>query len=273
MGTLAPERFVVTDASGVPYSAPDVRYKTAAGAGQIYHGDIIPTLTGDFIEVQTVEDINNTKYMLLFADDITLANRIYGRRAGTRDIMGDPTETLEDMIMMELRASGYEAVGVTTGVAITVKEVADGDWDGTSHPTRFEFWATPVGSTTMELIATLRPYSFNLHNASSEFQINGVPLSTGGGDTVFGQYEIDFGSGLYQTYEEFTVTQAEVLPTSNIDARILLITPSDGRDLDEILVELFDLKCLPGTGDFVLKVNSLCGSVTGKFIVGYTVHV
>ena len=91
------------------------------------------------------------------------------------------------------------------------------------------------------------------------------------GSTNIKETEIDFGDGNYITEGEFTVTDAEISTANQIIAQVAIKSPSDGRSVDEILWEELICMCQAGTGNFILTVKSLCGSVNGKFIINYLV--
>lgn len=82
--------------------------------------------------------------------------------------------------------------------------------------------------------------------------------------------EVDFGST--PVFEAtFTITDENVSTTSIILAQVKWVSPSDGRDINEIMVESFDIKCAPGSGSFDMKMESRDGSVAGLFVVSYIV--
>lgn len=85
------------------------------------------------------------------------------------------------------------------------------------------------------------------------------------------EVEIDFGAGLYQTYKSFPITDADVTTGSQILARKLIKSPSDGRQIDEMIAEQFVVECEAGSGTFNAHVTSLNGSLSGKYVIGYLV--
>ena len=93
----------------------------------------------------------------------------------------------------------------------------------------------------------------------------------GAGSTNIKQTEIDFGNMVSITDKTFTVTDADVSSSSQLLAQVLHIAPSDGRSVDEIQWESFDMFCKPATGSFDLNMRSRLGSVMGKFVVAYLV--
>lgn len=114
--------------------------------------------------------------------------------------------------------------------------------------------------------------------------VSGTNIKTINGSTVLGagdlvvssatnikETEVDFGSAVNQIDKSFTITDADVAPTSQILANIAYKSPSGGRHIDEIAAEEFDILCAPGTGDFNMLLRSRSGSVSGKFLVNYLV--
>jgi hypothetical protein len=73
-------------------------------------------------------------------------------------------------------------------------------------------------------------------------------------------------------YRTFTVIDADVTADSIIMAQVAHKSPSNGRDADEILAEVFDIKCKPANGSFEITLHSLNGQVNDRFIVNYSVY-
>ena len=115
-----------------------------------------------------------------------------------------------------------------------------------------------------------------LVSATNIKTINGSTV-LGSGDLVVSgsvnikETEIDFGDNNYVTEQVFTITDADVSTSSQIMANVSIKSPSDSRDVDEILWEDMICVCQAGTGNFLLTVKSLYGSVNGKFIINYLV--
>lgn len=67
----------------------------------------------------------------------------------------------------------------------------------------------------------------------------------------------------------FTIADADVVPTSLIMSAVMGISPSDGRDLDEIWLERVETFARPGAGSFELDMLPDAGDFSGKFVIGY----
>jgi len=83
------------------------------------------------------------------------------------------------------------------------------------------------------------------------------------------QTEVDFGDDK-MTEKSFTITDADVSPTSQIVGNVAYEAPTD-KDLDEVDMDPFELKFQPASGSFALFMKALEGSVYGKFKVNYLV--
>lgn len=83
------------------------------------------------------------------------------------------------------------------------------------------------------------------------------------------QVEIDFGS-LPVSEGLFTITDADVSPTSQITGNIAYEAPT-GKDLDEITMDVIDLKFGPGNGQFTIYAVGRDGYLHDKFKVNYTI--
>tara|TARA_R110000823_G_scaffold154508_1_gene285440 strand:- start:1002 stop:1658 length:657 start_codon:yes stop_codon:yes gene_type:complete len=88
-----------------------------------------------------------------------------------------------------------------------------------------------------------------------------------------GRTEVDFGA-LPINEKEFTITDATVLATSNITAKIAYEAPT-GKELDEIEMDSFDIICGQATnGTFKIIVKSLDGSyLADKFKINYSITI
>lgn len=69
------------------------------------------------------------------------------------------TNVKNGMVLLRLRGRGWDG-SAWSSTRSEIRVVADADWGGASHPTRIEFWVTPVGSTTLTL-------SFTVHDDGS----------------------------------------------------------------------------------------------------------
>jgi|SRR5882672_9668686 len=92
----------------------------------------------------------------------------------------------------------------------------------------------------------------------------------GGSAATFGRATVDFTTGFEQAI--VTVADAGVGAASKIVASMAYVAPPDGRSIDELLCETFDVK--PGNVvagvSFDLLVTSLVGPAYGQFSVDYT---
>lgn len=85
------------------------------------------------------------------------------------------------------------------------------------------------------------------------------------------EVEVDFGTTSYQTYKIFNIVDVSILPSSNILVSKSIKQPSDGRSIDEIFAETLDISAKANTGNFDLYVKSEVGTVSGKFIINYSI--
>lgn len=91
-----------------------------------------------------------------------------------------------------------------------------------------------------------------------------------GGSVNIKETEIDFGTALAQTEKVFTITDADVSASSQLIASLSYQAPTS-KDQDEVEMDDFSIRCMPGTGQFDMFVNSLNGAVHDKFKVNYLV--
>ena len=84
------------------------------------------------------------------------------------------------------------------------------------------------------------------------------------------QTEIDFGDDNYQTEKSFTVTDADVAATDQLVGWVAYEAPT-GKDLDEVEMDVLDLKFVSGAGSFTVFTKSLEGSVYGPFKCNYII--
>ena len=100
---------------------------------------------------------------------------------------------------------------------------------------------------------------------------DGTFASPAAGATDVEEAEVDFGNVVGLTDKTFTITDADVTTASRIVAQVMSVSPSDGRNVDEVEWETWDIYCRPGTGTFDLTMKNRFGSVMGRFVVGYIV--
>lgn len=82
--------------------------------------------------------------------------------------------------------------------------------------------------------------------------------------------EVDFGSTEVPD-AKFTITDATVSTSSKIFVEVAGKSPSDSRDLDEIIAEQYQMTAVPGSGSFDLYMAPKEGSTNGKVKIWYTV--
>jgi len=90
------------------------------------------------------------------------------------------------------------------------------------------------------------------------------------GSGTFRQVEVDFGSTSVND-KKFTITDAGVTVNSIITAQKAIKSPSNGRDIDEIIVEEIEVMAQPKAGSVDLHIYSKKGNVSGKFIINYII--
>lgn len=96
-----------------------------------------------------------------------------------RGTKASPTAALKDDVLFRWRARAYD--GSTYGnTSVEIRGVADEDHNTSGHGTRLEIWATPTGTTTLTKMMTVES-SGNINIGSGTYNINGVPVSSGGG--------------------------------------------------------------------------------------------
>jgi len=107
----------------------------------------------------------------------------------------------------------------------------------------------------------------------SNLSMSGATLNATAGSGTFSikETEVDFGNASYQVDKTFTITDVDVNTNSKIIARIANKSPSNGRHIDEINSETLQVNAGSGSGSFPLYMKSLNGSITGKFLIHYTV--
>ncbi len=95
------------------------------------------------------------------------------RAGGTK---AAPTTVLDDMGLARFTAGGYDGSALS-GTRAQMVLAADGNWSGTSHPTKITFWTTPVGSVTraqvLEIdnagVATFTSNAVNITGATNPY--------------------------------------------------------------------------------------------------------
>jgi hypothetical protein len=97
----------------------------------------------------------------------------------------------------------------------------------------------------------------------------GSPPAAGAGTTTMGRATVDFSTGAEQA--TVTVADAGVGAGSNIVANMAYVAPPDGREIDELEMDQFDLK--PGNlsagVSFDILVTCLTGWAHGQFSIDY----
>ncbi len=81
--------------------------------------------------------------------------------------------------------------------------------------------------------------------------------------------EINFGS-LPVADGTFTVSDADVSSSNQITGNVAYAAPT-GKDLDEVLMDTFDLKFAAGNGQLTIYARGLEGYVHDKFKINYTI--
>jgi hypothetical protein len=96
-----------------------------------------------------------------------------------------------------------------------------------------------------------------------------VTIGGAGGSGTFGRATVDFTTGFESAV--VTVADAGVGAGSNIVANMCYLATPDGRDIDEVICETFEVK--PGNlvagVSFDILVTSLVGPAYGTFYVDY----
>ncbi len=94
--------------------------------------------------------------------------------------------------------------------------------------------------------------------------------SPGAGSVNIKQTEIDFGVTPLAE-KEVTVTDADVLVTSQLIAQAAYEAPT-GKDLDELEMDDLQLRCQPGSGQFLMFIRTADGSyLADKFKINYLI--
>jgi len=129
--------------------------------------------------------------------------------------------------------SGYASLDSTTKVPVV--ELATGTPDGTKFLRDDRTWQSPGASST------------NIKQTEVDFGVTPVADGT------------------------FTVVDADVSGTSQLLAQVAYEAPT-GKDVDEIEMDDLQIRCQPGTGQFVMFIKVADGSyLADKFKVNYLV--
>jgi hypothetical protein len=93
------------------------------------------------------------------------------RAGGT---VATPTAVLDNMGLVRFNGGGYDGTALS-GTRAQMLLAAAGNWSATSHPTKIEFWTTPVSSVTRRVVGTLgEDGNFNIL-AGKTYNVNGSP--------------------------------------------------------------------------------------------------
>lgn len=99
--------------------------------------------------------------------------------------------------------------------------------------------------------------------------LDNPPVSSPGSTADISETEIDFGTtGVVS--KTFTIMDAAISPTSQIIATQSLAAAT-GKSQDENEMDRLAFRTYPGSGQFTLFAEGLCGSVYGAFKVLYLV--
>lgn len=143
---------------------------------------------------------------------------------------------------------------------IGAKGVASG---GTTSPltTKGDVWVYGPGDTRLPVGADKEVL---IADSSQAKGVRWGPV----GNLIIKQVEVDFGA--VPTFEStFTITDADILSTHFMMGSIAWVATAD-NDLSEIEVEVFDCIFAPANGSFDVRISSLEGRVTGKFMLNYS---
>lgn len=83
------------------------------------------------------------------------------------------------------------------------------------------------------------------------------------------QVEVNFGN-MPSADKSFTVTDADVTASSIIIGWLAYAAPTN-KDLDELDMDLIDLKFMPGDGQFTVWATPKDGYVADKFKINYLI--
>jgi hypothetical protein len=90
------------------------------------------------------------------------------------------------------------------------------------------------------------------------------------GNSVIKEVEVDFGSNSVMD-KVFNVVDTDITEDTKVIANKVLKSPSNGRHIDEIYCETLEISTKPNAGSVDLYIRSLCGKVSGKFIINYII--
>jgi hypothetical protein len=163
-----PNRVVISDGSGVVTTNNGFFYD---GNLLILGHDSVPaTYPGAFHVV--AQDIGAVTDLWTYGDHAADSSYYVGHRA--RGTIDAPESIQDNDTMLFIRGRGFDGAWVGSRVGVTF--VADESWvTGSANGTRIEFNATPVGSITMGIVATL--YGDGVLNipAGATYNIDGTP--------------------------------------------------------------------------------------------------
>jgi hypothetical protein len=138
--------------------------------GFVYHKDekvvVIGSGTPPVLGENTFHNIGQTvsPANLLWATGDSIAPFVAGFRA--RGSLASLNAVQDNDVLLRLRGRGYNG-STWTNTQSEIGFVAEGDWTGTNHGTRTEFWATPTGTVTKQLIGTISETGFALVTGTS----------------------------------------------------------------------------------------------------------
>ena len=93
--------------------------------------------------------------------------------------------------------------------------------------------------------------------------------STATGSVNIKQTEIDFGTTPV-VEKNFTIVDTDISVSSQLIGLVAYEAPT-GKDLDELEMDVLDLKLGSGNGQFTLRVKGMEGYVAGKFKINYLI--
>jgi hypothetical protein len=200
--------------------------------------------------------------------NITTANATAAKHGLLPALSGDPTQFLN--------GSGAFST-VTSGGGITIAGYIEQAFTAqTSVTVTHNLSVYPVvtildGSKAIEIPYTITHTSKNAFTVTFSVAATGTIVVVGGaggaGFAFSKTTEIDFGATPVES-ADFTITDADVTAASLITAQVAYVAPT-GKELDELTMDVFDLRCSQGIGSFTLHARSLEGYVADKFKIVY----
>jgi hypothetical protein len=181
-------------------------------------------------------------------DDFTGVPAFGADRAGGS--RATPTAVLDNMGLARFTGGGYDGTTLS-GTRAQVLLRAAGNWSGTSHPTKIEFWTTPTGSTTRRIVGTMgqdgnfdiltgKTYNVNgsphTHVTDGSLAGSGTtsdPFSTASGATTVTAVGLTTLTVASATMQEFTGTTTQtvrlpVVSTLRLGRKFTLVNNSTG---------------------------------------------